>query len=410
MSPGAQATGGASGALTPVDGPAAPTAPTPPERALRSVLTSAAAALGVPGVEDVLGLGATRRVLVVLVDGLGRSVLKRHGGHAPTLRTAMAEGGRVLLAATPTTTAASLTSLGTGLDVGEHGVAGYDVLDPERGVVVNMLGGWDEATDPVAWQPHATVFERAEAAGVDAVTVSLPEFEHSALTRAGLRGGRFLSGRGLIARTQHAARVLGEARQPTLVYFYANELDKAGHRHGVGSDAWLHALEEVDAAVRRLVAQVPQGTLVLVTGDHGMVDVPAARRVDYAAVDDAGRLVDPALLEGVAHTAGEPRMVQLHFAADADDAARSRARAAWQERFGAQAWVVTREEAVNAGWFGDRVADRVLPRIGELLVACHGDLALYDGRRVTPRAFEMVGQHGSPTRAEREVPLLLWRR
>ena len=397
-------------ALTPEGGPAAPTAPTPPERALRSVLTSAAAARGGPDLEDVRGRGATRRAVVVLVAGLGRAVLKRHGGHAPTLRAGMADGGRVLLAATPTTTAASLTSLGTGLDVGEHGVAGYDVLDPERGVVVNMLGGWDEATDPLAWQPRPTVLERAAAAGVDAVTVSLPEFERSALTRAGLRGGRFVAGRGLIARTQHAVRVLSEAREPTLVYFYANELDKAGHRHGVGSDAWLHALEEVDAAVRRLVAQVPQGTLVLVTGDHGMVDVPASRRVDYAACDDAGRLEDPALLEGVAHTAGEPRLVQLHFVPEADEAVRDRTRAAWQERFGAHAWVLTRAQAVAAGWFGARVEDRVLPRIGELIVACHGDLALYDGRRVSPRAFEMVGQHGSPTRAEREVPLLLWRR
>lgn len=386
----------------------APVGLIPPERALRSVLTSAAAALGVPGVQDAFGLPPTRRAVVALIDGLGRSHLRRFGGHAPTLRAALAEGGRVLQAAVPTTTAASLTSLGTGLDVGEHGVAGYDVLDPDRGVVVNQLGGWDEATDPLAWQPHPTVFERAAAAGVDAVTVSLPAFEHSALTRAGLRGGRFVSGRGLLARAQHAERVLADAREPTLVYFYVNELDKAGHRHGVGSAAWLHALEEVDSTLRRLLSRVPAGTVVLATGDHGMVDVPASRRVDYAALDDGGVLLEPALLEGVAHTAGEPRLVQLHFAADADDAVRERVRAAWGERFGAHAWVLTRAEAEAAGWFGARVEERVRARIGDLLIAPHGDLALYDGRRVGEQAFEMVGQHGSPTRAEREVPLLTW--
>lgn len=391
------------------DAPAAPVGAVPADRALRSVLVSAAAALGVPDMDDALGVPAARRVVVALVDGLGRGVLKRFGGHAPTLRAAMADGGRVLLAATPTTTAASLTSLGTGLDVGEHGVAGYDVLDPDRGVVVNMLGGWDEATDPVAWQPHPTVLERAVQAGVDAVTVSLPEFERSALTRAGLRGGRFVGGRGLLARAQRAEEVLVAAREPTLVYFYVNELDKAGHRDGVGSARWLHALEEVDSALRRLVARAPQGTVVLATGDHGMVDVPAARRVDYAALDADGALVDPALLEGVAHTAGEPRLVQLHFAPDADAEVRARVRAAWEDRHGAQAWIRTRDEAVRDGWFGERVEPRVLPRIGDLLVACHGELALYDGRRVGPRAFEMVGQHGAPTRAEREVPLLTWR-
>ena len=144
-------------------GPALPAGVVPADRALRSVLTSAAAALGVPGCENALAVPEGRRVVVALVDGLGRSLLKRFGGHAPTLRVAMADGGRVLEVAVPTTTAASLTSLGTGLDVGEHGVAGYDVLDPDRDVVINQLGGWDEATDPVGWQPKPTVFESTAA-------------------------------------------------------------------------------------------------------------------------------------------------------------------------------------------------------------------------------------------------------
>ena len=156
--------------------------------------------------------------------------------------------------------------------------------------------------------------------------------------------------------------------------------------------------------------RVPAGTVVLATGDHGMVDVPPTRRVDYAAADESGALADPALLEGIAHTAGEPRLVQLHFLPDADADVRARVRRAWEDRFGAHAWVLTRDEAVAAGWFGTVVEERVRGRIGELLVAVHGDLALYDGRRVAPHAFEMVGQHGSPTRAEREVPLLTWRR
>lgn len=83
-------------------GPALPAGVVPADRALRSVLTSAAAALGVPGCENALAVPAGRRVVVALVDGLGRSLLKRFGGHAPTLRSAMADGGRVLeVAVTP---------------------------------------------------------------------------------------------------------------------------------------------------------------------------------------------------------------------------------------------------------------------------------------------------------------------
>ena len=61
---------------------------------------------------------------------------------------------------------------------------------------------------------------------------------------------------------------------PSLMYFYVNELDKAGHRHGCESAQWEHQLEELDATVKRLNATLPPGTTVLLTADHGMVDVP----------------------------------------------------------------------------------------------------------------------------------------
>jgi hypothetical protein len=393
-----------------------PSGPPYSGRSLAGVFTSAAAALGAAGFTNTLQLPRTRRAAVVMVDGLGKALLKRHAGHAPFLKSVMDRDSSTLQVPYPTTTAASLSSLGTGLAPGRHGLVGYDVLDPARNTVINQLGGWDPLTDPVAWQPHPTVFERLAAArsdatgspasafsdpGVSAVTVSLPAFEGSALTRASLRGSRFVGAKTLHARFQRAKEELHSAAEPVLLYLYLNELDKAGHQHGTGSEKWLYALEEIDGAARRLAGAVPKDTVLVLTGDHGMVDVPESGRIDYSAL--------PALVEGVEHTAGEPRMVQLHFAPDASESVREATTAAWRAAFGDQAWIVRRREAIEAGWFGD-VDPAVLPRIGELLVAAHGPVALYDGRRAAPAAFEMVGHHGSPTRAEREVPLLVLHR
>ncbi|MEW1979899.1 nucleotide pyrophosphatase/phosphodiesterase family protein [Citricoccus sp. NPDC079358] len=405
--------------------PPLPAGPPFAGRSLSGVLTSAAAALGADGFTNSLQLPRTRRAVVVMVDGLGKALLKRYAGHAPFLRSVLERDGATLQVAFPTTTAASLSSLGTGLEPGRHGLVGYDVLDPERDTVINQLGGWDPLTAPRRWQPHPTVFERLAATrpapadgagdagdtgrrvsafddpGVDAVTVSLPAFDGSALTEASLRGSRFVGAKTLQARFQKAKEELHAATGPVLLYLYLNELDKAGHQHGTGSEQWLYALEEIDGAARRLSAAVPRDTLLMLTGDHGMVDVPESGRIDYAEL--------PALVDGVRHTAGEPRFVQLHFEADASATVREATVAAWQEAFADQAWILTREEAVQAGWFG-AVDARVEPRIGDLLVAAHGPVALYDGRRVAPAAFEMVGHHGAPTRAEREVPLLMMHR
>jgi hypothetical protein len=359
------------------------------------VLTSAAAALGLGSFSNALGLPAARRVCVVMVDGLGLSLLKKRGGHAPFLRSHL-ENSRTIGAAFPSTTAASLASFGTGLPPGRHGMVGYDVLDPVQDKVVNMLGGWDDGVDPLTWQPHPTVFEQA-AREIPVVTVSQPRFGDSPMTRAALRGGAFTGAGTVQARVRAAAEQLAGA-ETMLMYFYLNDLDKAGHRHGCASSDWTDRLEDLDSALRSLVRQVPPDTLVLLTADHGMVDVAEGQRFDYSQM--------PGLVDGVAHTAGEPRMVHLYCEPGLDAAGRERLRARWQEAFGRQAWVLTRGEAVAAGLFGAVVEPTVLPRIGDLLIAAREPIALYDTRRTSAAALEVVGQHGSMTRAEREVPLL----
>ncbi|MHA7190784.1 alkaline phosphatase family protein [Arthrobacter sp. MDT2-16] len=358
------------------------------------VMPSAAVALGVDGFHNALALPASRRIAIVMVDGLGMSLLRKYAAHAPFLRESL-DSARILSSAFPSTTAASLASVGTGLAPGQHGMVGYDVLDPAQDRVVNMLGHWDAGVDPLAWQPHPTVFERVSA-HLPVVTVSQPRFEDSPMTRAALRGATFVGAGTIHARIDAAAEHL--AKTPMmLMYFYVNDLDKAGHRYGIDSPEWVRALEDLDAALKLLARRVPPDTLLLLTADHGMVDVPPSGRIDYSERED--------LLEGVAHTAGEPRMLHLYLDPGVPAEGRDALAARWHEAFGSRAWILTREEAVAQGYFGT-VDDAVLPRIGDILVLAREPIALIDGRRVQAGAFEMVGQHGSLTRAERDIPLL----
>jgi len=385
---------------TPVPSPL-PAAPAYGQRSIAEVLTSAAASLGIPGFENRLNLPAARRVCVVLADGLGRSLLKQKSAHTPFLRSLMQQGqGAVPVAldsSFPSTTASSLASFGTGLPAGQHGMVGYDVLDPDQDKVVNMLGNWDAGVDPGEWQPFPTVFERASP-HTDVTTISLPQFGTSPMTQAALRGGRFIAAGTPHARTAAAAEAM-VGPESSLMYFYVNDLDKAGHRYGCQSAEWEHQLEELDATVRRLNETLPPGTTVLLTADHGMLDVPESQRIDYSA--------EPALISGVRHTAGEPRMVHLYLEPDAGEQHRARLIESWRARFGDRIWAFTREEAVAAGLFGS-VRAEVGPRIGDVMIAARDALAFYDTRRVRPTALEVVGQHGSLTKAEREVPLLFF--
>ncbi|ARC57008.1 Phosphopentomutase [Frondihabitans sp. 762G35] len=355
---------------------------------LADVLPSCVAALS--GAANPLDLAPARSVVVVLVDGLGASALRARAAYARTL-----SGPRdTLWSGFPTTTAAGLTTLTTGALPGRHGLVGYSVLDAAHDRVVKQLSGWDADLDPATWQRVPTVFESLAGSGVDAFTVGPARYADSGLTRAILRGATYRSAETVSARFEAARGIL---RSPgrSLTYLYIPELDMAGHRHGWESEEWSRALEQVDGEVRSLVDDLARDQAVLVTADHGIVDVPAHKHVIWGT--------KPALTEGVRHVAGEPRCLQLHVDPALDDDGRSRLGEAWRAAEGHRSWVVTRDEAVEAGWFGD-VDPAVLPRIGDLLVAARKGIAYY--RSEDDRGRGMIGQHGSWSDEETRVPLL----
>lgn len=355
-----------------------------------SVSAAARTSASAPSVSG--SLPSARSAIIVVIDGLGAANLAARAGHARFLASVMRKKD-VARSVFPTTTAAALTSLMTGTDPGEHGIVGYRVRVPDTGVLSNQLTGWEsDGLDPATWQRRPTLFETAASHGVEGFVVSREEYRHSGFTRAAFRGSAFDAAASFADRLgvalDHATS--GAHR---LVYAYAPELDSAGHRYGWESDEWIAALEDADAAVRSLASALPADVGVLVTADHGMVDVP---RTGHILLRDAD-----ALVADVAAIAGEPRM--LHLYAEPGRAARVIAR--WRAAESGRSWVLARDEAIAAGLFGE-VDPEVRDRIGDVLVAARGRIAYYDDRLSDKASQRMIGQHGSLTSAERIVPLI----
>ncbi|MET8122162.1 nucleotide pyrophosphatase/phosphodiesterase family protein [Micromonospora sp. NPDC005189] len=366
---------------------------------LADVLPSALAVLGVPGAADPLGLvpalAGVRRIAVLLVDGLGWYQLPTAAPYAPTLAGLAATVARPLIAGFPSTTPTSLVSLGTGVAPGAHGVLGFTVRVPGTDRVLTHTD-WAADPSPLCWQPVPTQLERARAAGVTVTVVSRPEFGGSGLTLAANRGGDFRGAAGgdAVAATMLAALAAGSG--PTLVSGYHADLDRHGHLSGVDSAPWRIAATEVDTLLARLVDGLPPDAALLVTADHGQLDIPAAHRFDLDT--------DPRLRAGVRLVAGEARVRYLHVEPGAVDDVR----AAWSEVLGAAARVHTRDEVVATGWFGP-VPEEHLDRIGDVVVTCNDTYAVMASRTERPMASRLVAYHGSDTAAELTVPLLVVR-
>ena len=364
---------------------------------LASSLATVAPELRDDVVTDSFGLPPADRIVVALVDGLGFDALRARAGHARTLAADLSRR-RAIPSGFPTTTATALASFATGSLAGTHGLTGYSAIDRDRRRTVNLLHGWDDAMGADAphersWQRSRTLFERADAAAVAAIAVGPPRFRATPFTHAVLRGADYRSASTIADRVDAALSALREPG-PGIVYLYIPELDGVGHAQGVESPEWTAVLEEVDAQLDRLARGLGRRSGMLVTADHGMLDIPHASHVLF---DER-----PELVTGVRHVAGESRMLQLGL----DDASRADEVAArWRDAEGHRAWIATRDEAIAAGWFGPRVDDAVRPRIGDVLVAARGRIAYYDGR-ADPKPRGMIGQHGSLDPAEVRVPLL----
>ena len=360
---------------------------------LADVLTGALGAM--LGETGRLALPPVRSAAVLLIDGLGMSALQERSGHVRRLLAATPPRGGVIESGFPTTTAAALATLTTGLSAGQHGLVGYSVLDRERDRVVKQLSGWDDGMRPRESQPRETVFERAVANGIDAVVVGAERYRDTGFTEAVLRGARFEASGSIAERIQRGVTLLrGPERR--LVYVYVPELDMAGHADGRASASYTARLDELDSALRALDAPLPTDAGVLLTADHGMLDVPPHRQIVVAG--------SSGLWQGIRHVAGEPRC--LHFALDDPEQAET-VRDRWLDAEGSRSWVATRHEAIEAGWFGE-VAANVESRIGDVLVAARAQVAYYDARTATAQSLAMVGQHGSFSPDELRVPLARW--
>lgn len=364
------------------------------DRSLADVLPAVSRALGLSA--DVLGPASSSLVfpdapayVVYLVDGMGADLLERYAYAAPYLSSLLGPNARGT-AGVPSTTATSLTSLGTALAPGAHGLVGYTARVPGTDELLNHLQ-WDSDVDPTQWQPHPTAYDRLRAAGVSVSTVSKSRFSGSGLTRASQRGAVHLGADGSQARLAGALKA--SSSSPSVTYVYDSDLDYAGHKYGVASRQWMGQLSEIDEEIERLREELPSAVRLVVVADHGMVDCPRESRVDVDSV--AG------MRDGITMIGGEARFRHLYVA----DGALDDVVASWRSVLGTRAEVLTRDEVIARGWFGP-VDDLVVPRLGDVMVACRDDFGVFASRDF---AYEtsLIGLHGSLSSAEMTIPVLV---
>ena len=359
---------------------------------LSQVTPSIFSSLGLQSAVDHLSVGQSPmgRELLFLIDGFGFDTFATYADAMPTMSRMINHG--LIQTAFPSTTATSLATLTTGVMPGAHGMLGYTVQVPRSGGRLLNALKWDERVDPENWQPVETLFQRATAAGITVTHVAAKRYENSGFTRAVFRGANYKGANvvtDLISETKLALQAT-----PSFVYLYVNDLDTAGHSDGVGSEKWIAALTMIDQMLSQLMKEVPKGTRIWVTSDHGMINVEEKIIIGQ----------DNPLLQGVSVIAGEPRARHVYLETDSPSA-RTETASLWQQYLQDKALVLTRENAISSNLFGTEVTPDAYDRMGEIIAIARGGVVLLDADRADKEGA-MVGHHGSDSDIESQVGLL----
>ncbi len=324
------------------------------------------------------------QIVLLVLDGLGWEQLQQRRHLAPSV--AGMEGGPILTVA-PSTTSTALTSISTGLPPGEHGVIGYRM--DIGGQILNVLRWWASGRDARDAIPPEKIQPIEPFLGERPAVVTRAEFRHSGFTQAHLEGVRFCGYRmpsTLVAETVRLVR----SGEP-FVYTYYDGVDKVAHEYGLAEhyDAEIVA---VDRLVEYMIRLLPQSAALVLTSDHGQVDVG----------DNVVR-VDKDVMAHVSYQSGEGRFRWLHAR---PGHARVLLEAA-TDLHRDTGWIVSREQMLDEHWFGPVVTEDAHARLGDVALVARDPVAYLDPDDTGP--FELIARHGSVTPAEMRVPLLVAR-
>lgn len=321
------------------------------------------------------------RCVVLVIDSLGWIQLQDRPERAPTMHAM--SGGSARTAA-PSTTATALTTISTGVPPGEHGIVGYRF--PAGGAVMNALRWTTSAGDhrnnvsPRNTQPMPTL------GGGSWDVVSDRQFAGSAFTEAYLGDAPYTG-------VWHPSSLVAATRErldagATHVYTYYDGLDHTAHVHGFAGSYFDLELEFCDWLVARMIDALPSDTALVVTADHGQIDAPEIISVDRA------------VLSHTAMRSGEARFRWLH----AKPGATEDLAAVAEEKHGDVAWIRTKEQVIDEGWFGPTVSNEAANRLGDVALVAHAPIGFDDPGE--PHIDRLTGRHGSVTPEEMLVPIL----
>lgn len=219
-----------------------------------------------------------RNVVLILVDAMGSEILKKHSAEVDYLIKHQVE---TLTTVFPSTTTSATTSVLTGKPPVSTGWVGWlqYVKEEDKSVIFFLNKDFYDDTTQFDYNisekfvPVTKIYDLIEEHAKDVTTKEVfPEFrvpEHKTFKD--------------ICNT-----LVKETAKPGkhFIYAYWDKVDTYLHKYGTMSDVVHEHLTEINQDIKDLVQELDDDTLVIITADHGQIDIEEIELWNYPTIID----------------------------------------------------------------------------------------------------------------------------
>jgi predicted AlkP superfamily pyrophosphatase or phosphodiesterase len=356
-------------------------------------------------------------VILFLIDGFGWRFFERFQD-LPFLQRILKHGKvEKLTSQFPSTTAAHLTTIHTGWNVGQSGVHEWYYYEPHLDAIIAPLlysyAGTKERdtlrpakAQPASLYPRGVFYPELRRKGVTPYVFGSREYTPSVYSKAVMEGAEIHGFKTLSEAVSNLRLLIEKQTNPLYVHLYFDKIDALCHEYGPTAPQVDTECETFLLKMEYYFEKIFMGRkkiLFLMTADHGMAEVDPQTTVylnkhpNFAGFERSlktnrqGRLLVPA---------GSARDMFLYIQDDLLDETQT----FLATRLEGKADVVQTKTLIEDGFFGSQVSSRFRERVGNLVILPYRYESVwwYEKDR-----FEMkfYGHHGGLTPQEMETVL-----
>ncbi len=359
------------------------------------------------------------KIVLFLVDGLGYNQWIKHSKEIEIFNIFNKKGlVTPLTSVFPSTTAATLTTISSGLTPQEHGLPEWVTYFKEIDTIINTLPfsplgeeGRDLLSemrvDPRILFKGETIYHELKKAGVKSFCANNESHAYSAYSKQIHKGSKtipFFNPFDLIAKLK---KVLEKEKERSYFYVYIDDVDYSAHKDGPNSERFLKELARLSyffkEFLKRIDKKVAKDTIVLIAADHGQINVYPEKTLYLNMYQELANSFQRSEKGRRILPTGSPRDVFLHIEQDRLEEVYD----FLSKKLDGKAKIIMSEDAISLNLFGiGKPTSEFKDRIGNLLILPYRNNTIWY-EHIKGKKFDSLGHHGGLSKNEMLVPFAL---